>query len=452
MHIGPSHAFHQRQSLVVTAQLQQAIRLLQMGNTELQGFIEAQAEENPFVDARAPQPAPTRDRPLPSSVTRRSSDDDWDRIAALPDDRGPSLYAHVEAHVEALGLTPREARIAGAFLDALEPSGWIGQSVAEVAAQAGVTETEAETVLNLMQRIEPAGLFARNLAECLYLQARAQRLLTPVFEAVLRNLPLVAAADMAGLARVCRCQIEDLRPALRELRALDPKPGAQFDATPVPQLPPDLIARRGADGWVVDLNRSTLPSIVVRAGDKDQPTPREPAARAEAARYIAERLSVARWLARAVAHRNETSLRIGAEIVRRQQGFLEHGPASLRPMTLREVAEAVGVHESTVSRVCSGLMMATPQGCFPLKHFFTAALSASSGDEAGSAGAVRHRIRELIRAESPRDPLSDEAIAQIVSSEGIQLARRTVAKYREMMDIPSSAARRRRAILDAQTR
>ncbi len=445
MHISHAQTFVQRQTIVVTPQLQQAIRLLQMGNAELQEFIETQAEENPFVELRAPA-APMPDLPF---SRMRGAETDWDRIAALPDERTPSLYAHVEAQIERLALPPRQARIAGACLDALEPSGWLGQDREAIAAAAGVGPSEVDEVLLLLQRIEPAGLFARDLAECLRLQAVASGQLDPVLDAVLDHLPLVASANLNALARVCGCALSHLRPALRRLRSFNPKPGAQFGDDRVPQMPPDLIVTQGPDGWTVDLNRSTLPGVVVRPGAVALSGPDARALRG-AGSYLTERLAVARWLARAVQHRNETSLRIGAEIVRRQQGFLEAGPSGMVPLTLREVADAVGVHESTVSRVCAGMMIATPRGTFPLKHFFPAALAKADGAQTGSAEAARHLIRQIIRTESKAHPFSDDEIARRVAEEGIRLARRTVAKYREMMHIPTASDRRRQAALQAQ--
>lgn len=443
MHLYAAQTLGHRQSLVVTAQLQQAIQLLQMGNADLQSFIEGQAEENPFLEVALPRSLPRSDLVLPSS--RRVSDDDWDRLGNLSADPGPSLYAHAAAHVERLGLEGRDRVLADLFLDALEPSGWIGQTVEAVAERAIATVDEAEEVLRQLQRIEPAGLFARNLAECLRLQAAEQGLLTPAFRRMLDNLPMLAQADLRGLARVCGCDMDMLKAMLRQLRSFDPKPGTGFDYSETAQRPPDLIVTRGEDGWRVDLNRSTLPTVVVRADEA-----RRVGRTSGTSAYVAERLSVARWLSRAVEHRNQTTLKVGAEVVRRQAEFLEHGPARMKPMILREVADAIGVHESTVSRVCSGLMIATPQGTFPLKTFFSAALSGTAG-EAGSASAVRHRIQKLVQAERPESPLSDDEIARIIEKEdGVQLARRTVAKYRDQLRIPSSVERRRRAAVAGQ--
>ena len=446
MQLFTSQSISQRQSLVVTAQLQQAIQLLQMGNTDLASFIEGQAEENPFLDlgARAAQPRSGRDLTLPSQM--RAGEDDWDHLGQLAADPGPSLYAHAAAEVNRLDLTAAERLMAEAFLEALEPSGWLGQDITDIALRLFITEDEALALLAKLQRVEPAGLFARNLADCLRLQAVDQGLLTPAFAVLLDNLPMLAQADLRGLCRLCAVSLEDLKAMLRQLRSFNPKPGATFDGVPTPQRAPDLIMTRAPEGWRVDLNRSTLPTVVVKEGEARRLALRK----VEANAWVSERLSVARWLSRAVEHRNQTTLKVGAEIVRRQTEFLEHGPARMRPMVLREVAEAVGVHESTVSRVCSGLLIATPQGTFPMKAFFSAALASRDGEtgEAGSASAIRHRVQKLIAAESPDDPLSDDTIARIIGREdGIRLARRTVAKYRDQLRIPSSVDRRRRALV-----
>lgn len=450
MHLYNTHTISQRQSMVVNAQLQQAIHLLAMGNTDLAAFIEQQSEENPFVElAPLPKGAGERSLALPSSRSQASGDD-WDMIGSLAADPGPSLYAHVTAEVGRLDLDAEERALASLFLDALEPSGWLGQSVASIAMRAGVSEDYAEALLRRLQTIEPSGLFARSLAECLRLQAAERGILSPRFNAILNNLPLLALADLKGLARVCDCTMDELREDLKLVRGLNPKPGAMFETFIPPQRPPDLLVTRSADGWHVDLNRSTLPRVVVKADEAKAAGRVAGKGKDQTGAYIGERISVARWLARAVEHRNQTILKVGAEVVRRQQAFLEQGAAHMRPMILREVADAIGVHESTVSRVTSGMLVATPQGTFPLKTFFSAALGSNSGEEPGSAAAVRHRIRQLVQAESADAPLSDDEIAKIISKEGVVLARRTVAKYRDILGIPSSTARRRRAALNGQ--
>jgi RNA polymerase sigma-54 factor len=281
------------------------------------------------------------------------------------------------------------------------------------------------------------------LAECLRLQAIDKGLMSPVMDGVLNNLPKLAAADLNGLSRACGCDMDTLRDTLKELRCLNPKPGADFEYGDVTQREPDLIVTKGEEGWVVDLNRSTLPSVVVDE-DKAQSVTRDKTA----TEFVGERLNLARWLRRAVEHRNQTVMMVGAEIVRRQAKFLEHGPAHIVPMTLKDVAEKVGVHESTVSRVTTGMLIVTPQGTFGLKTFFSTALS-TDGDEAASSAAIRHRIQQLVKDEDVNRPLSDDALAKIITDEGTHLARRTVAKYREMLKIPSSFQRKRMAKLNA---
>ena len=439
-----SHTLSARHSLVVSQQLRQAIVLLQMGNSELQSFIETQSEENPFVELARPAPSP-------SLRTSAQGADDWDRIGALPDTNGTSLYTSIARQIGGLGLTEAEIELASVFVDALEPSGWLGASLADIADRSGVAEAEVAHMLRRLQTLEPAGIFARTLAECLRLQAAEQGLLTPLFDRVLCNLPLLANADLAGLARVCGCDLADLRPILRDLRSLDPKPGTRFDAEPEPVRPPDLLVTAASGGgWQVELNRSTLPAVVIRDDEarrlSDVPTQLRP----ETGGYVTERLSVARWLARAVDHRNRTVLKIGEEIVRRQGAFFDHGREHLQPMILKEIAEKAGVHESTVSRVTTGILIATPHGTFPLKHFFTAALP-SRDATAGSAGAVRHRIERLIRAEPAGRPLSDDQLVTLMEAEGVSVARRTVAKYRDQLNIPPTSVRRRQAILSGRT-
>ena len=441
MNFSHSHSLGHRQSLVVSQQLRQAIVLLQMSNPELQHFIDKQAEENPFVEF-APQRAL---RPVPQGVAGGPRED-WDRVAAIADTGSLSLYTHVARQIGALGLTEAQIALASVFVDALEPSGWLGQSLDQIAAQGGVDLPEAQAMLTILQGLEPAGLFARNLAECLRLQAADQGILTPLFAAVLDNLPRLASADLAGLARVCGVALAELHPVLRLLRGLDPKPGARFEQSPEPIRAPDLIVTRAANGeWQIELNRSTLPQVTIREAKADRLAQAAGASRG----YVSERLSVARWLARAVEHRNRTVLRVGEEIMRRQPGFLESGPERLAPMTLKEIALAADVHESTVSRVTTGIMVQTPHGVMPLKQFFTAALAAKD-DAAGSAGAVRHRIGRLIREENAARPLSDDQLAQMMAADGINVARRTVAKYREQLHIPTASIRRRQAILSGR--
>ncbi len=443
MNFQVSQQIRQSQSLVMTPQLQQAICLLQLGNLDLRAFIENEAEENPFVDVRVSKGEQDygRSLALPSQSKGGASSDDFDYIGSRAADNLPSLYGHVSSQFDLMFTDPRDRMVAEVFLEALEPNGWLGEEMELIAERAGLSIEDAEEMLHLVQRVEPAGLFARTLSECLSIQVEEKGLMTPLFRSLLDNLPMLAAADLNGLCRVCGCTMDELKPVLKELRSLNPKPGTDFIYGDVTHREPDLIVSRGAEGWQVDLNRSTLPAVVVDE-DKAQKVMHD----RTASTYIGERLSVARWLRRAVEHRNQTTLMVGAEIVRRQTAFLNDGPAHIVPMTLKDVADAIGVHESTVSRVTTGILIVTPQGTFGLKSFFSTAL-ASDTENAASSAAVRHRIQKLVKDEDPMNPLSDDAIAKVISDEGTHLARRTVAKYRDMLKIPSSFQRKRAAKL-----
>lgn len=426
-----------RNSLLMTGKLQQAISLLQLSNLDLQSFIESQAEENPFV--KLERPVTRRDYPGLPSAQGREYDDPTLRLADHP----MSLEGHVSAQFDLMFTDAAERAIADRFLEALEANGWLGESLDVLAFDCGLSMDEAQDMLDQVQQVEPAGLFARNLAECLTLQAEDKGLMSPIFAAVLRNLPMLAKADLKGLCRVAGCTMDDIKPVLRQLRALNPKPGADFETGPLHQREPDLIVTKGETGWRVELNRSNMPTVLVDE-DSAKAIRRDDVAR----EYVGERLGVARWLRRAVEHRNQTALAVAAEIVRRQQAFMDKGPAFIAPMTLAAVAKEIGVHESTVSRVTTDALMVTPQGTFNLKRFFSTALQTEDeGDEAQSAAAVRHRIASLVANEDPANPLSDDAIAKIVADGGPKLARRTVAKYRDMLKIPSSFQRRRQARL-----
>lgn len=433
------HRHSQGQSLVMTSVMQQAIALLQLSNMDLQRYIEKEAEENPFIEVNG------RHRPSPalpySGGAHNEADDPVSRIASHP----LSLYGHVAAQFDLLFPAPIDRAMADRFLEALDPNGWLIDPLDQIAIDCGVDLEYAEEFLHAVQQVEPAGLFARTLAECLALQVEDQGLMTPLFRRLLDNLPRLAAADLTGLARACGCTLDDLRGPLKRLRSLNPKPGADFAGTNLTEREPDLIVSRSETGWVVELNRSTLPAVEI-----DETLLASKLTDANSLSYAGERLGVARWLRRAVEHRNRTTLAVGAEIVRRQAAFLEKGLGHIAPMKLADVAQAVGVHESTVSRVTTGIMMVTPHGTLGLKRFFSTALSSDTeGEDAASAAAVRYKIQKMIAAEDPKHPLSDDAIAKSVSADGPVLARRTVAKYRDMLNIPSSFQRKRQGKLTA---
>ncbi|MBV8576683.1 MAG: RNA polymerase factor sigma-54, partial [Acetobacteraceae bacterium] len=293
---------------------------------------------------------------------------------------------------------------------------------------------------------DPVGLFARDLAECLGAQLAERNRLDPAMQALLDNLDLLGRRDMRRLMAVCGVDAEDLADMVAEIRTLDPKPGAGFSDLPPQPLVPDVLMRRGADGvWVLELNPETMPRVLVNQTFYARVAPR---ALREERSFIAERLQTANWLVKSLQQRAQTILKVSGEIVRQQEAFFEHGVAHLRPLILRDIAEAVEMHESTVSRVTANKYIATPRGTFELKYFFTTAIAGTSG-ESHSAEAVRHRIRVLVGAEQPEYVLSDDAIVAALRREGVDIARRTVAKYREALGIPSSVQRKRERAVPA---
>jgi len=397
------------QRLQLSLGLQASIRLLRADAAGLTRYLEEQAAETPALQLG---PAPVGDwLPRWDGVLRDGGA--VERVASA----GPSLMAHVAAAVAGLRLTAEEARVAEALAVGLEPSGWLGVTVAAVAAELRVPAGAVEAVLAKVQRIEPAGLFARSLAECLRLQAEAEGVLTPVLTGVIGELKAVAAGDLARVARGLGVTEAEVAEAVRVLRGFDPKPGAQFGAFAAPVREPDLVARRGERGWEVSLNRSSLPSLSVREGR-------------------GEGQGAARALLRLVEARNATLLRVGQEVLRRQEAVLEAGVGALVPMTMAEVAGALDLHESTVSRVVAGTAVDTPQGTLWLRALF----SGPVGADGVAAGAMKARLADLVAGEDAARPLSDAALADAL---GGGVARRTVAQWREGLGIPPAHRRRR---------
>jgi len=332
---------------------------------------------------------------------------------------------------------PRRAR-ALPLAAGLDGAGHLGDAPAEVAARRGADAAEAGPALALLQACDPAGLGARDLAECLSLQLAARDRLDPAMQALLANLPLLAKADLRALKRRCAVDDEDLAEMIAELRALDPRPGRAFSAPAALAVAPDVLVTEAPDGgWRVELNEATLPRLVVSnlyAGFVSRDV--------YARRFVADCAQSGAFLKRSLEQRARTIQRVAVEIVRRQDGFFREGVSALRPMTLREVAAEIGVHESTVSRVAAGKHLACPRGTFELRWFFTQAIAAADGGEAHSAAAIRARIRALIDGEDARRTLSDDKLVTLLKADGVHIARRTVAQYREGMNIPSSVPRR----------
>ena len=404
----------QTQRMALTTGLATSIRILRADAAGLSRYLEEQAAENPQIILARPQVQEW----LPRWKSAFNSDAERPEQEAA----GPSLVSHILGMIEALRLDQTENRIAMALAEALEPTGWIGRALPAIAGHLGVAVPAVEGVLRRLQdRAEPTGLFARNLAECLRLQAEEAGELDPPMTALLNRLDLLAKGEIERIAREAGLELTDLRQAFGRLRSYDPKPGAGFEVSAAPVREPDLIAEKGAAGWIVSLNRSALPSVSVAEGR---------------ARGRAE----ARALIRMIEGRNATLLSVGQDILSRQTDALEAGLGALVPMTMSEIAMAVGLHESTISRVVAGTAVDTPRGTWWLRSLFT-----KSPREGGpTAGALRDRLARLVADEDPDHPLSDDALATALAQGGAPIARRTVAKYRTMLNLPPAHRRRRR--------
>jgi len=439
LYMSPSAHIAQKQSLVFTPQLQQAIKLLLFNNIELSNYVEKIAEENPFVEVELPE-IRVSVPPLQSFFQR---DPSFDPISLVADTSSQGFAAQLFAQVDDILTTQSERAIGYAIASHVDPSGWLSVQTSLIANNLGVDEECICTVLRKLQTAEPAGLFARNLSECLALQIAVDDPDRLALLIVVENLLLVERGAVPELRRQIGCSAEDVKRLLRRLRELNPKPGlALSDDVIMSVRAPDILAARSPDGeWFVELNGATLP--ILKVNELEGRRVRKLVKHDSDQAYVRDTLGNARWLKRAIAQRNETSIKVAAEIVRFQKAFLEHGMQHMRPLKLKTVADAVGLHESTISRVTSSLMMQTPQGSFPLKTFFSTAIELDGTDEGVSARMVREKIRNLISAESAGGPLSDEFIAQSLQCEGLNIARRTIAKYRKLDKIPSSSQRRR---------
>ncbi|QDW35764.1 RNA polymerase factor sigma-54 [Bradyrhizobium sp. KBS0727] len=514
--------FRQSQSLVMTPQLMQAIKLLQLSNLDLSAFVEEELERNPLLERAsdgpeapvAGEPAPERAEFSDSGESSNYGDDsggeasdmaggsfepgqeEWlnrdlgtrteieqtldtpldnvfteepaEAAARVAQDAAPTAYTewgggassdedyNLEAFVAAevtLGghlaeqlavafASPAERMIGQYLIDLVDDAGYVPADLGQAAERLGASQQNVDAVLAVLQKFDPPGVCARNLSECLAIQLRELNRYDPAMQALVEHLDLLAKRDIAALRKLCGVDDEDITDMIGEIRRLDPKPGLKFGSARTQTMVPDVYVRPGPDGgWHVELNSDTLPRVLVnqvyytelsktirKDGDKS---------------YFTDCLQNATWLVRALDQRARTILKVASEIVRQQDGFFTHGVAHLRPLNLKAVADAIQMHESTVSRVTANKYMATNRGSFELKYFFTASIASADGGEAHSAEAVRHHIKRLIDAEAPAAILSDDTIVERLRETGIDIARRTVAKYREAMRIPSSVQRRR---------
>jgi RNA polymerase sigma-54 factor len=494
----------QSQALVMTPQLMQAIKLLQLSNLDLAAYVDNELERNPLLErtaesepetdrrasdgAVAPQSAEDwAERPVDAvqnapeihrEASEHASDDDagsgpqtqsesplgyseWGSTpAARRDDGDFNLEAFASAertladHLAeqlALAVTDPARRMIGQYLiDCVDESGYLSADLATIAEKLGASVAEIEVVLATLQTFDPAGVCARNLTECLALQLKERDRFDPAMRALIEHIDLLAKRELGALRKICGVNDEDLTDMIAEVRQLNPKPGLAFGSTLVQPIVPDVFVRPSLDGsFIVELNSDTLPKVLVNQTYYTHVTKSVKSEKEKS--YLADCLQTATWLIRALDQRAKTILKVSEEIVRQQDGFFVHGVQHLRPLNLKTVADAIGMHESTVSRVTANKYMATNRGIFELKYFFTSAIASTSGGDAHSAEAVRHRIRQLIDAESGRDVLSDDTIVEKLKAAGIDIARRTVAKYREAMRIPSSVQRRREKQLASES-
>ena len=494
----------QGQSLVMTPQLQQAIKLLQMSSLELQSFVETELERNPLLerDEQADAPATrqdeteaTADQPV-DDVARTISDDgataeklesmdtDLDNVyadesRADADARAPgamtdsgwssmqpggnggssggisesfdleatlseerTLVAHLTEQLNLIVADTQQRLIGLHLIGMLDDAGYLKADSEQLAEQLGTSPEAVDEVLETLRTFDPPGVFARDLRECLTIQLKELDRFDPAMQALIENLELLARRDFDKLKKLCGVELDDIKDMVLEIRDLNPRPGNVFGAVIVQPVVPDVMVRPAPDGtWLVELNTETLPRVLVN--NQYYATVAANSQREEDKLYLSECLSNATWLVKSLDQRARTILAVAREIVRQQDAFLVQGVEALRPITLKTVAEAIEMHESTVSRVTSNKYMSTPRGIFELKYFFTTAISSSEGGDAHSSESVRHKIRELIDAETAKSILSDDMIVDILREAGIDIARRTVAKYRESLGIPSSVQRRR---------
>ena len=490
----------QGQQLVMTPQLQQAIRLLQLSNMELTDYVEGELERNPLLERDDQGETPAKDEApreaadaehgeangvngeewldlaKPVSDAAGALDTEFENVfpdtaaADMKPDPAVSGWAslrqrtnsfdgedsNLEAYVanerslkdhlvEQLHLAlrdPAERLVAQYLIDLVDEAGYLHADLAQLGLKLGAPMAMMERVLATLQTFEPPGVFARSLAECLALQLKDRNRYDPQIAQFLENLHFVAAHNLAGLRKAIGVEVDELAQMIEEIKKLDPKPGLRFGSTQVQMVVPDILVRSAADGsWLIELNSENLPRVLVNRSyyslvsktarsDKDKG-------------YLMECLQTANWLVKSLDQRARTILRVSEEIVRQQDGFFTYGVQHLRPLNLKTVADAISMHESTVSRVTSNKYMATSRGIFELKYFFTSSIASADNGEAHSSEAVRHRIKQLIEVEPSLDVLSDDRIVEKLKGDGVDIARRTVAKYREAMRIPSSVQRRR---------
>ena len=502
MAIAPRLEMRQSQNLVMTAQLQQSIKLLQLSSMELTEFIAEQMEQNPLLtrdesdsnstpnDEFTPQEEQPRqaqeetgredvvdynashttweegggadsmlDAPReafwddaeggsysPSAGAQRTSSGSHDELNAEFESNlteAPSLKDHLLEQLQMDISDPVKRMIGLHIIDLIDERGYVPEDLSAVCEGLKCDPDDIEEVLKELQQFSPSGVCARNLGECLAIQLRELDRFDPSMEKMIQNLELIASGNVKQLAKVCGVEEEDISFMYEEIRALNPKPGLQFGHDVMQVVVPDVFLRKASDGgWQVELNSDALPKVLLNRQYYTRIS--GSARRKEDKKYLSEQLAHANWLTKALDQRAQTILKVSTEIVRQQDAFFRQGVRHFKPLTLRDIAEAVDIHESTVSRVTTQKYLSNGSAVYELKYFFSSGLSSTNaaGDQ-HSSEAVKHMIKDLIDAENPKDILSDDTIAEMLQAKGVDIARRTVAKYREAMDIGSSPARRR---------
>jgi RNA polymerase sigma-54 factor len=499
MGLGPRLELRQSQQLVMTPQLQQAIKLLTLTNLELEAQIEIEVEKNPLLDIAGPEDAPeaapepddgdSYDTPEPESADRLLQTGDAETDAPLDVDYAAETFHHdsvadgpggldggltmngtasggqmpegegfeatltadlslIDVLLEQAGrvLSGLDLVIAQHLIDMVDEAGYLEGDTEDVAERLGVDHDHVLAVLKVLQGFEPSGVAARTLGECLAIQAREADRYDPAMARMLANLHLVARGDFASLRRICGVDQEDVADMIAEIRAYNPKPGLAYGGGRSQTVVPDVfVARLASGGWGVELNNATLPKVLVNKGYYAELRARS--ASRETKAYLSDCLAGANWLVKALDQRQRTILKVATEIVRQQEGFFERGVRFLKPLNLRAIADVIGMHESTVSRVTSNKYMSCERGTFELKYFFSSGVGSTDSDDGASNLAVKSRIKALIDAETAETILSDDKLMEVLQGEGFDLARRTVAKYREALGLGSSVQRRRAMLI-----
>ncbi len=499
--VGMKQEFRQSQNLVMTQALQQSIKLLQLSAVELQEYIDEELEKNPLLTkeeaeseehpnelaadepgAETPAAASDEDE-APRAETREievtdsdysvneelvegSYGDEWSEGETMQvsaglqgssggyDEEGEgfgiesasardkTLREHLLEQIHVDITDPIQLLIAEKLTDMLDETGYLREETASLAESLGATQEDIEAVITKLQQMEPVGVFARSLTECLRLQLADMDRLDPVMETFLDNIEMMGSGDVAGLRKKCNADAEDFAQMIADIRRCNPKPGLGFASEDVQAVIPDVIVRKAkAGGWHLELNPEAMPRVLVnRHYAADVGARKEDK---EAKKFVSEQLANANWLIKALDQRANTILKVATEIVKQQDKFLQHGIRFLKPLVLKDIAAAVGMHESTISRVTTSKFMATPRGTLELKFFFTSSINAGTGANDFSSKTVQYYIKELVGAEDAKEILSDDAIVKRLKDRNIDVARRTVTKYREEMNIPSSVVRRR---------